>query len=701
MNARNRLEQLRKQIRAHDYAYYVQDRPTVTDKEYDELYAELVKIETENPSWITSDSPSQRVAGTPADEFTKVAHRTPMLSLQNSYSVEDIDGFDERVRKALKDLGTQAIEYFCEPKFDGLAIEIVFENGVLTQAITRGDGTTGEDVTANVRTIRSLPLTIDTKAKLYEVRGEIVMLKADFLALNESQQEAGEVPFANPRNAAAGSIRQLDSTIAAARPLRMFAYAPGVIEGAKLSSQAEFEIQLIALGIPSVGVAPSEESFEAFRKRVKTQLARNSKKSSVALSTLQLARVCQGAAEAKAYYTFIQDVRQSLPFDIDGVVFKVNEYRLQDDLGFVARSPRWATAAKFPPEQAETIIERIDVQVGRTGALTPVAVMTPTKVGGVTITNATLHNQDEINRKDIRVGDTVVIQRAGDVIPEVVRVVVEKRPKKAQPFVIPSKCPICDEKAEKAEDEAVLRCVNPTCPALLKGSLKHFVARRAMNVDGLGDKLIDAFVDAGLIKRASDLYTLTQEKILSLDRQGEKSAANLIESLEKSKQTTLARLIFALGIRHVGETTAKALANYFGSIDAFLAADAEALIAVPDVGETMAQSISHVLEKGILRDEVKRLIKHGVVIESAKKEKKSGSLGGKKYVVTGTLPLGRDEVKDMIEANGGVVLSGVSKKTDFLIAGEEAGSKLQKATELGVPVLDWDAFQAQLESNSE
>lgn len=701
---KNKIEKLREQIRRHDYLYHSLDKPEISDREYDVLFNELLELEQANPEFVTPDSPSQRVGGAVLEQFVKVAHRQPMLSLQNSYSIEDIDAFEERARKELKDLAPKQFHFFCEPKFDGLAVELVYEDGTLKKAITRGDGSVGEDVTSNVRTIPSVPLRLHDAhgakvPRVYEVRGEIVMLKNDFKKLNEAQQEEGELPFANPRNAAAGTIRQLDPKIAATRSLKLFVYAPGVIEDLKLKSQTDFEIGAWKFGLPIAGVAPEDETFEQFRKRVEKFLnttpdAKVTTRKN--LITLGLARVCQGAEEAKEYYSFVQQIRSTLPFDIDGVVIKVNEYRLQEDLGFVARSPRWATAAKFPPEQAETILENIEIQVGRTGALTPVAVMKPVKVGGVTITNATLHNQAEIDRKDVRIGDTVVIQRAGDVIPEIVKVVESKRQKNAKPFVIPHKCPVCGEPAEKPEDEAVLRCVNPTCPAMLKGSLKHFVARRAMNIEGLGDKLIDAFVDAGFVKRPSDLYKLTVEKILSFERQGEKSAQNLIDSIETSKNTTLARAIFALGIRHVGETTAKALANYFGSTEAFLSATEEKLIAVPDVGETMAVSIAHALERGYVRDEFARLKKLGVVIEEAKKRAVGGSLRGKKYVITGTLPRPRDEVKDIIEANGGVVLSGVSKKTDYLLAGEEAGSKIQKATELGVAVIDWATFQAHL-----
>jgi DNA ligase (NAD+) len=699
-----KINKLRDQVRIHDYLYHALDKPEITDREYDVLFNELLELEQANPELVTSDSPSQRVGGAILEQFVKVAHRQPMLSLQNSYSVEEIDDFEDRARKELKDLAPAEFHFFCEPKFDGLAVELVYENGTLEKAITRGDGAIGEDVTSNVRTIPSVPLRLHDAGKtkvpaLFEVRGEIVMLKEDFKKINEAQQEAGELPFANPRNAAAGTIRQLDPKIAATRPLKLFIYAPGVIEGLKIKSQVEFETKALEFGLPIAGVAPDGETFSEFTKRVEKFLNATTEeklKKPRNLNKLGLARVSLGATEAKGYYGFIQKIRSLLPFDIDGVVIKVDEYRLQEDLGFVARSPRWATAAKFPPEQAETVLEKIEIQVGRTGALTPVAVMKPVKVGGVTITNATLHNQAEIDRKDVRIGDTVIIQRAGDVIPEIVKVILEKRPENSTPFTIPHECPVCGERAEKPEDEAVLRCVNPACPAMLKGSLKHFIARRAMNIDGLGDKQIDAFVDAGFVKRPSDLYKLTFEKILNLDRQGEKSAQNLIASIEASKKSTLARVIFGLGIRHVGETTAKALANYFGSPEAFLAATEASLVAVPDVGKTMAVSITHALERGYIRDEFARLQNLGIVIESAKQRATGGSLGGKKYVITGTLPMGRDEVKDLIEANGGVVLSGVSKKTDFLLAGAEAGSKIQKATELGVEVIDWKTFQAHL-----
>lgn len=689
----DRIQELRNQIRQHDYQYHVLDQPVITDREYDLLFAELLKLERENPEFVTPDSPTQRVGSTPLEAFEKIRHRQPMLSLQNSYSPEDIRDFDERVRKFLHT--EETIEYFCEPKFDGLAIELIYENGLLQGALTRGDGTTGENVISNVKTIRAIPqrLPIATPPARLEVRGEILMFKSDFKYLNETQQEAGEVPFANPRNAAAGSIRQLDPRITASRPLRMFAYAPGVLEGVQFKNQYEFELKLADIGLPTVGISDSKEPMDEFIERTKRELEATAKKSG---PRPPLARVCQGPNEAIAYYHFIESVRHLLPFDIDGIVTKVNSFRLQEELGFVARSPRWATAAKFQPEQGTTVVREIAVQVGRTGALTPVAIMEPIKVGGVTITNATLHNQDEIDRKDVRVGDTVVIQRAGDVIPEVVQVVPEKRPKHSKPFKIPSDCPVCGEPVIRPEDEVVSRCVNPMCPAIIKESLKHFVSRRAMNIERLGDRMIEMLVDKGLVGSFSDLYRLDHDTLISLERQGEKSVSNILESIDKSRHTTLARLIFALGIRFVGEATAKSLARHFKTMEALLHASDEQLLEVEDIGPKVAQSIRIALSNPAIAKEIAALKKLGVTYEPESRSKShagSSALAGKKFVITGTLPVPRDEAKDLIEAHGGAVAGSVSKKTDYLVAGDEAGSKLDKATELGVAVLDWDGLQ--------
>jgi DNA ligase (NAD+) len=712
-----RALELRNLIHKYDYDYYVLDRPIVTDQEYDRLFAELRDLETAHRELVTPDSPTQRVSGEALDVFQKVPHRTPMLSLQNSYSPEDIRHFDERIRKLVKAASAEAdshtpnqvspdeIEYFCEPKLDGLAVELIYEDGLLTGALTRGDGSVGENVISNVRTIRSIPQKLhftdaaDLKAKLpelLEVRGEILMLKSDFAILNETQQEAGEVPFANPRNAAAGSLRQLDPRITASRPLRMFAYALGAHKGIRFRSQEDLEQRLVAMGIPTPGVADAEESFAEFAERTKKLLTQNKS------PRPPLARLCRGADEAVAYYHFIQDVRHLLPFDIDGIVTKVNSFRLQEEFGFVSRSPRWATAAKFQPEQSQTVVREIVIQVGRTGALTPVALMEPVRVGGVSITNATLHNQDEIDRKDVRVGDTVVIQRAGDVIPEIVQVVIEKRPKNSKPFLIPMICPICHEAAIKPEGEVVARCVNPTCPAIIKEALKHFAARRAMNIERLGDRMLETLVDEGLVASFSDLYRLKREDLLALERQGEKSVSNILSSIEHSRQSTLARLIFALGIRFVGEATAKSLARHFHTIEAFLSASQEELLEVEDIGPRVAESILAAFANPSVVKEVRALLALGVTYDSKTSKSGAGSPGanqagavllGKKFVVTGTLPVSRDEVKDLIEENGGAVLGSVSKKTDYVVAGEEAGSKLQKAEELGIPVLDWEGLQ--------
>jgi DNA ligase (NAD+) len=685
--AEKRIQTLRIEIERANYLYHALDQPTMSDREYDRLFQELLDLEEAFPDLVTPESPSQRVGGAPLSAFEKIAHRQPMLSLSNSYSPEDIAAFDERINKILERKGE--VEYFCEPKFDGLAIELIYENGRLTCALTRGDGSVGENVLTNVRTMKSVPQKLAKAPELLEVRGEILMFKKDFAALNEAQQEQGVVPFANPRNAAAGSLRQLDPKITASRPLRLFAYAPGVVEGKTFASQEQFETYLDELQIPTVGQS-EEDSFADFVKRVEKDL-KGAKRP-------PLARVCRGAAEAIEYYHFIEKIRKFLPFDIDGIVVKVNSYRLQQELGFVARSPRWATAAKFNPEQAETVIERIEVQVGRTGALTPVAVMTPVKVGGVTVTNATLHNQDEIDRKDVRVGDTVVIQRAGDVIPEVVRVITEKRPRKSSPFKIPSKCPVCNHPATRAEDEVVARCTNPLCPAIVKNSLVHFIGRRAMNIEGLGDRMIETLVNEGLVKSFSDLYRLKYEDLIALERQGDKSVKNTLESIEASKATTLPRLIFALGIRFVGETTAKSLATHFGTIEKLEEASLEELLNVRDIGEKVGESVVKAFTNKQLRKEVADLQKLGVRYDAIEKKASAGStkLEGKKFVITGTLPVPRDNVKDTIEANGGTVSGSVSKKTDYVLAGEEAGSKLDKATELGVAVLDWDGFQALL-----
>lgn len=654
-----RHEKLKEIIRHHDYLYYVKDRPEISDYEYDQLFAELLELEKSHPELDTKDSPSQRVGGAPLDSFKKLTHRKPMLSLANSYSPEDLSDFDERVKKFLN--SSEEIEYLCELKFDGLSIELVYEKGLLTQAITRGDGTVGEDVTNNIKTIKAIPLVLNTEEPppLLEVRGEILMFKDDFLALNEAQQENGENIFANPRNAAAGTVRQLNPKIVAQRPLRFFAYAVGEVDGLTFKTQDQLEKTLAKFNLPVA---------------------------------LEHTKICKGADSVVKFYHDIEKKRHDLPFDIDGIVIKVNSFRLQDDLGFVARNPRWATAAKFKPEQAETVIEDIEIQVGRTGALTPRAVMRPTKVGGVTVTYATLHNQEEIQRKDIRIGDTVVLQRAGDVIPEVVSVVTHKRPKNSVPFKIPANCPVCQTLVVKAEEEVVSRCPNPFCTAIIKESLKHFASRRAMNIEKVGDRLIDSFVDQGLVQRFSDLYRLKKNDLLSLERQGEKSVENILQSIDNSKNTTLPKFIFALGIRFIGEQTAKFLAEHFLTIENLAAATEEELLQVPEIGPKVAKSVQAWFSDKRLRKEIDDLIKLGVTI-SAPKRAADGRLSGKSFVITGTLPVKRDDAKDFIEKNGGKILAGVSSKLDYLVVGDDPGSKLDKAQSLGVQIITWDDLQ--------
>ncbi|OQW47814.1 MAG: DNA ligase (NAD(+)) LigA [Proteobacteria bacterium SG_bin7] len=666
------LEALRDKIREHDHNYYVLDRPTISDKEYDRLFSLLIDLERKFPEFLTPDSPTQRVGGRPMDKFEKIAHRTPMLSLQNTYNTEDLFDFDKRVKKFLET--SKEVEYFCELKFDGLAIELIYESGILISALTRGDGTVGENVFGNVKTIKSVPLKLKTNnpPKLLEARGEILILKNDFLQMNEQLQEAGEVTFANPRNAAAGTIRQLDPKIASQRPLKLFSYSVGKVEGISFETQDEIEKTLMDLGLPGLGVSEFEKIVSGKAKN-------------------DLGTVVSGIDEVIEYYNYINSIRHDLPFDIDGIVVKLNNLILQDRLGFVARSPRWATAAKFAPEQGQTVIENIAVQVGRTGALTPVAIMTPVKVGGVTITNATLHNQDEISRKDVRVGDHVIIQRAGDVIPEIVSVIFDRRPKNSVPFILPKNCPVCGSKSVLIEGEAVTRCLNSLCEARLKESIKHFVGRRAMNIEKMGDKIIEALVDAGLIKSFSDIYKLTKEDFFKLERQGEKSVSNLLESIEKSRGTTLSRLIYALGIRFVGEQTAKDLASHYKTLENFLETSEDELLSIEGIGPKVAVTVTTELKSKTFVKEVKSLDKQ-LRLETAPKPE-STKLVGKTFLITGTLPIKRDDAKGIIEKNGGKIVSSVSKNLDYLVVGDDPGSKLEKANSLGIKILSWSDLE--------
>jgi len=662
----DRIRKLREEIELHNYRYYVLDAPTIPDAEFDRLFRELQALETEHPELVTPDSPTQRVGGVPAAEFKEVRHRVPMLSLNNAFEEEDAANFDRRVREGL---GKEAVEYAVEPKFDGLAISLVYERGMFARAATRGDGTTGEDVTANVRTIHAVPLHLAGRhvPEVLEVRGEVLMLKRDFERLNQEQRGRGEKEFANPRNAAAGSLRQLDPRITASRKLTFFAYALGATEGMPLPKTHSGVLDwLKALHFP----------------------------------VCDERRTVTGLAGLLDYYHAIGSKRDRLPYEIDGVVYKVNDLRDQAELGFVARAPRWAIAHKFPAQEMMTEVLGIDVQVGRTGALTPVARLKPVSVGGVTVTNATLHNEDEIRRKDVHVGDFVIVRRAGDVIPEVVSVVKDKRPRHVKAFVMPKSCPICGSHVVRLEDEAVARCTGGLyCPAQRKQAILHFASRRALDIEGLGDKLVDQLVDKDLVRTPADVYRLDQDTVAGLERMAEKSAGNLLAAIEKSKHTTLERFIYALGIRNVGEATAKDLARYFGALEPLMTADEAGLMQVPDIGPVVAQSIAQFFAEPHNREVIADLQRAGVRWEEGAPSRKAEVAGvaGKTFVLTGTLPtLTRDEAKERIEAAGGKVSGSVSKKTDYVVVGADAGSKLAKAEELGIALLDEDGLRALL-----
>ena len=663
MSANERARALRAEIEKHNYQYYVLDAPLILDAEYDRLFRELQALEAAHPELRTPDSPTQRVGGQPLEAFKPVRHVVPMLSIRTETDVEATGAyaFDARVRKELKLADSDPpVEYAAELKFDGLAINLRYENGALVSAATRGDGETGEEVTANVRTIGQIPLRLrtETPPPVLEVRGEIYMKRADFERFNAKAQSAGEKTLVNPRNGAAGSIRQLDPRVAASRPLSFYAYGLGEVVGWLMPETHSGVLDALAeLGLPVCS---------------------------------ERAVVC-GAQALADFHDRVGQQRPSMPFDIDGVVYKVNSIALQFMLGFVSREPRWAVAHKYPAEEAATEVLGIDIQVGRTGALTPVARLAPVFVGGVTVTNATLHNEDEVRRKDVRVGDTVVVRRAGDVIPEVVRVVAEKRPIVAPQFVMPTACPVCGSHVVKAEDEAVARCSGGLyCPAQRKQALIHFASRRAMDIEGLGDRLVEQLVDAGIVRTPADLYKMGLMALVNLDRMAEKSANNLLAAIEKSKRTTLARFIYALGIRNVGETTAKDLARHFGSLDRLIAASDEALLQVNDVGPVVVQCLRQFLSESHNLEVIEQLRAAGVVwTEGEPQVGLAGALAGKTFVLTGTLPsLSREEAKVLIEAQGGKVAGSVSKKTDYVVAGEEAGSKLEKAQALGVSVID-------------
>jgi DNA ligase (NAD+) len=667
-----RMAWLTAELNRHIYAYHVQDAPTIPDAEYDRMFTELQQLEAAHPEAVSVDSPTFRVGAAPLPEFKQVTHTVPMLSLNNAFADEDIEHFDRRVREGL---GVEQACYNAELKFDGLAISLRYEAGVFVRAATRGDGATGEDVTANIRTIRAIPLRLhgDVIPSVLEVRGEVLMFKEAFAALNQRQRDAGQKEYANPRNAAAGGLRQLDSRITATRKLNFYAYGIGALEGAPMPlSHSALLDWFVALGLPV-----SKE-----RARV------------------------TGAEGLLAFYRDIGKRRPQLPFDIDGVVYKVDLVEDQQQLGFVSRAPRFAIAHKFPAEEALTEVLDIEVQVGRTGAITPVARLATVFVGGVNVNNATLHNENEVRRKDIRIGDTVIVRRAGDVIPEVVAPVLERRPANAREFVMPATCPVCGSPVARQEDEVVARCIGgwTHCSAQKKGGLMHFVSRRALDVEGLGDQLIEQLVDKDLIHNAADLYTLNKEKLQGLERMAAKSAQNVVDALEKSRDTTLARFIYALGIRNVGEGTAKALAQHFGNLDALLhAASFEAglqLLEVPDVGPIVARSVTEFLTDPDNLALVKTLATYLRWKEGAHVMKATGgALFGKTFVLTGTLPtMSRDDAGALIEAAGGKVSGSVSKNTHYVVAGADAGSKLAKAQELGVTVLDEEALLALLAS---
>ncbi|MCL5104676.1 MAG: NAD-dependent DNA ligase LigA [Armatimonadetes bacterium] len=670
---RNEIEDLRRKLNLANYLYYVKDQPEISDAEYDTLMRRLMELEAEYPQAITPDSPTQRVGATPQAEFAVYAHVVPMLSLANAFNEDDLRAFDERCKRFMGMDRDESIEYVCELKFDGLAVSLTYVNGILTAGATRGDGLRGENITENLKTIRSIPLNMH-HSKLErpgvkpipvigEVRGEAILTHDEFRRINEERETSGEPTFANPRNAAAGSLRQLDPRITARRRLTMFCYGVGAYEGVDFETHHEI---LSTLGDWGFRVNPN-------------------------------VKLCGNIDEAAAYINEWQAKKEDLPYDIDGMVVKVNSLALQARLGSVARSPRWAVAYKYPALQATTVIRNIRVQVGRTGALTPVADMEPVEVGGVTVSRATLHNEDEIRRKDVRIGDMVVVQRAGDVIPEVVEVVKEKRTGREVEFVMPTQCPVCGADVERAEGEAVARCVGLACPAQIRERIIHFTSRAAMDIDGVGPALVDQLIENGLIHDPADLYYLKMEHLLPLERMAEKSASNAINAIEASKGAPLSRLIYALGIRHVGERTAAALAQHFGSIDALNAASEEDLARVADVGPVVAKSVAMFFHEEE-NEAVLHKLKDAGLDPREETRRETAAFSGKTVVFTGALQkLTREQAEELVYKLGASPSSSVSKKTDLVVAGEKAGSKLDKATALGVPVISEDEFLKMVE----
>lgn len=667
---KQRIAELREQINHHNYRYYVLDEPEIPDAAYDRLMRALQELEAQHPELITPDSPTQRVGAQPLDSFVEVKHKSPMLSLANAFEQEEIRAFDKRVRDRLGYEGI--IEYAAEPKLDGLAVNLIYEHGQLVQGATRGDGFTGEDITQNIRTILSVPLKLLGKGfpRALEVRGEVYMPKQGFEALNKRAHARGEKAFVNPRNAAAGSVRQLDPRLTAQRPLEMFFYALGKVEG-----------------------WPRPRTHGAVLQALKKW----------GLRVCPQAQIVQGPEGCQAYYRHIATLRESLPYDIDGVVYKVNQLALQDQLGFVSRAPRWAIAHKYPAEEELTTMDDVAFQVGRTGALTPVAKLKPVFVGGVTVSNATLHNMDEIERKDVRVGDTVIVRRAGDVIPEVVSVVQARRPRGARKIHLPKRCPVCGSVVIRPEGEAVARCSGGLyCSAQRKEAIKHFASRRALDIEGLGDKLVDQIVELRLVEHVDELYKLSAEQVANLERMAAKSAQNLIDALDKSKQTTLARFIYALGIREVGEATALSLATHFGSLKTLIEADEERLQTVPDVGPVVASHLHAFFRDRRNRAIIDKLRKAGITWPETEPEISAAKpLEGNTYVLTGTLAgMTREKAKRSLQALGAKVTGSVSRNTTAVIVGENPGSKLAKAEALGVEVLDEAQLRVLLEPRS-
>lgn len=655
--AAERAQRLREALHYHNYRYFVLDDPEISDAEYDRMMRELIELEEAYPELVVPDSPTQRVGAAPLPAFETVRHRTPMLSLSNAFDREELEAFDARIRRLL---GGEPVEYVAELKIDGVAVSLSYQEGRFVRGATRGDGEQGEDVTQNLRTLRSVPLMLRRPATL-DVRGEVFMAKSSFEALNEERRRRGEALFANPRNASAGSLRQLDPKVTAARPLDIYCYSVGYIEGEAPRTH--------------------QEGLELLRE--------------LGLKTNPHAALCRSIEEVAAFCERWERERSSLPYEIDGVVVKVNRLDLHERLGTTAKSPRWAIAYKFPAEQATTVVERIEVNVGRTGAVTPMAILRPVRIAGTTVSRATLHNEDYIREKDIRIGDTVVIQKAGDIIPEVVAVVASKRSGAEAIFRMPTECPVCGGAVVRAEGEAVARCTNTTgCPAQLVEGIVHFASRDAMDIEGLGPALAAALVESGMVRDVADLYGLVKDEVARLERMGEKSAANLVAAIERSKGRGLARLLYALGIRYVGEGTAQALAAHFHTMDALLGADREALLAVDDVGEKIAESLHAWLSEPRNQRLIEKLKEAGVAMrEEAPAAKGPRPLEGKRFVITGTLArMGRKEAQRAIEALGGTATGSVSRSTDYLVVGENPGSKLERARELGIAILDEEGF---------